>query len=241
MFDKNIFFKKITNDFLKKKIIPRVDLHVHTNWTDGKDTVDTMSKKAVSLRLEAILFSEHSRKSSSGWFNKFVSEVKKSQKKIKKKCQLLIGTEVKIKDFNGNLDLNYKIRKQCNLIMASVHRFPGEKGNIMKKKLRINKKDAIKIEYKLLLNAIKFSKADIIGHPFGMSIKRFNAKPKWILYKNIIHNCKKFNKVFEINYHYHKNYKKLLNECIRTKTFFSLGSNAHSEEELGRINKIKCL
>ena len=48
---------------------------------------------------------------------------------------LLVGTEVKIKDFDGNLDINKSIRKKCDLVMASVHRFPGEKGNILKKNL----------------------------------------------------------------------------------------------------------
>ena len=71
-----------------------------------------------------------------------------------------------------------------------------------------------------------------------MSIKRFKAKPKWKLFKDLIKECKKHNKIFEINYHYHKNYKKLLNECIKSQTLFSLGSNAHSKKELGKITKI---
>ena len=237
-FKKFFFFNKIRNEFLKTKKIPKVDLHIHTNWTDGRDSVQEMADRACKLNLKAVLFSEHSRQSSKGWFNKFVQEIKESQKKTKNKCKLLIGTEVKVKDFKGTLDINQKIKKKCDLVMASVHRFPGETGNIMKNKSKIKKSQAIKIEYNLLLSAIKFSKADIIGHPFGMSIKRFKINPKWSLFQKIIEECKKNNKIFEINYHYHKNHKKLLKECIRSKTLFSLGSNAHKKEEIGKINKI---
>ena len=57
--------------------------------------------------------------------------------------------------------------------MVSVHRFPGEKGNIKKKKLDLNNKEIIDIEYELSRSAIINSEFDILGHPFGMSLKRF--------------------------------------------------------------------
>jgi len=89
-----------------------------------------------------------------------------------------------------------------------------------------------------MMGAIRNSKADIIGHPFGMSLKRFKAKPKWHFYKKIISQCKKYKKIFEINYHYHKNCRQLLKECIAQGTMFSLGSNAHNKHELGKIFSI---
>ncbi len=122
--------------------------------------------------------------------------------------------------------------------MASVHRFPGEKGNIFKNKSKFTKNEAIELEFQLSMSAIKNSKFDILGHPFGMSIKRFKVTPKWHLFKKLIKECKKNDKIFEINFHYHKNYRKLLQECLRTKTLFSLGSNAHHMNELGKITKI---
>mgnify|MGYP001254711407 CR=1 FL=1 len=235
---KKKFFKNIFNFYKKKKIIPNIDLHVHTNWTDGKHTEDVMVDSACKKNIEALFFCEHSRKTSKGWFNKFAKEIKNCRKKIKNKCKLFIGTEVKIEDFDGSLDISPKIRKKSDLIMASVHRFPGEKGNIFKSKPNISKKEAIEIEYRLTLNAIKNSKFDVVGHPFGMSIKRFKAKPKWVLFQKLITECKKYDKVFEINFHYHKNYRKLLNECVKNNTLFSLGSNAHEKKELGKIIEI---
>ena len=49
MFKKNIFFKDIQRQ-LRQNIIPRVDLHNHTNWTDGNNTVEEMYIQAIKKK-----------------------------------------------------------------------------------------------------------------------------------------------------------------------------------------------
>ena len=139
---KNVF-KEMFNYYKDKKKIPKIDFHIHTNWTDGKHSVREMARTAQKRKLKMILFSEHSRKSSKNWFNKFVNQIREYQKKSKE-CKMFIGTEVKIKDFKGSLDINNSIKK-CDFVMASVHRFPGEKGNIFKNKPKISKKEVLKL------------------------------------------------------------------------------------------------
>ena len=117
--------------------------------------------------------------------------------------------------------------------------FQEKKETYLKKKTKLSKKKAIETEYTLSKNALNNADFEILGHPFGMSLKRFKAKPKWKLFKNLISECKKNDKIFEINFHYHKNYKKLINECIKQKAYFSIGSNAHSKQELGRVKLFK--
>ena len=121
------FFLENVNKILKDKKYPKVDLHNHTTWTDGENTVKEMYDAAVEKKIEHIFFSEHSRSSSGDWFKKFSNEVENINSKI---CRAYSGTEVKILDYDGNLDLNENIEKQSNFIMASVHRFPGETGHI---------------------------------------------------------------------------------------------------------------
>lgn len=237
-FNKKKFFEEIFLDFKKFNRISNVDLHVHTNWTDGKNSIMQVARTAKKKKLYAILFSEHSRKTSGDWFNKFVNEIKKAQAEIGNSCKLIIGTEVKVLDFQGNLDLSPKIKKKCDLIMSSVHRFPGEQGNIFENKKNFSQKEALTIEFELLKAAIKYSESDIIGHPFGMCIKRFKLKPHFSYFQKIIKECSKNNKIFEINYHYHTNYRQLLDECVKSRTLFSLGSNAHLTKEIGKINSI---
>ena len=121
--------------------------------------------------------------------------------------------------------------------MASVHRFPGEKGDMIMSRKNYKKKEAIKIEYKLICAAIKNPITDIIGHPFGMSIKRFKVQPSKKLFLDIIQKCKERNVAFEINSAYHNNIKWLLKSCLKKGAYFSLGSNAHKIKEVGNVIK----
>tara|TARA_Y100000996_G_C22485537_1_gene628063 strand:+ start:322 stop:1038 length:717 start_codon:yes stop_codon:yes gene_type:complete len=231
MFKKNIFFKDIQRQ-LRQNIIPRVDLHNHTNWTDGNNTVEEMYIQAIKKKITTFLYSEHSRKESGEWFNKFHKQVKNLPES---KCKPLVGTEVKVLDFKGNIDLSKDIKKKCDLIMVSVHRFPGEKGNIKKKKLDLNKKEIIDIEYELSRSAIINSEFDILGHPFGMSLKRFKINPPMKLFESLMEYCKKYNKKFEINFNYHKFPKKILKACLKKNTLIALGSNSHKKSEIGNV------
>jgi histidinol phosphatase-like PHP family hydrolase len=231
MFNKIKLFKNIKLQ-LKKNIIPRVDLHNHTNWTDGEDTVLEMYNHSIKKNINTFLFSEHSRKESGEWFNKFYSQIKKLPKSD---CNPLVGTEVKVLDFKGNIDISKNIKKKCDLIMVSVHRFPGEKGNIKKNKLKLKNNEIIDIEYELSRSAIINSDFDILGHPFGMSLKRFKIKPPIKLFENLMDYCKKYNKAFEINFNYHKNPKKILSACLKKNTLISLGSNSHKKSEIGNV------
>ena len=49
----NSFFEHIFEDLLNRKI-PPFDLHVHTNWTDGKNSVNEILKAADKIGLKSI-------------------------------------------------------------------------------------------------------------------------------------------------------------------------------------------
>ena len=54
--------------------------------------------------------------------------------------------------------------------------------------------------------------------------------------QNIVEVLEKYNKAFEVNSYYHPNIEKIINECLKEGTLISLGSNAHSIKEIGKIN-----
>lgn len=236
-FDKSLFFDNIF-DKIANNNIPNIDLHLHTKWTDGENTVEEMHKEAISKGCSHILFSEHSRKTSGEWFNEFYSEVNSLNIE---NCIGLVGTEVKVLDYNGKIDLNENINEKSDLVMVSVHRFPGEEDGIfssLNKNTLKYKEKAINIEHGLMESALSNKNTDILGHPFGMSIKRFGREPKEKDFESIIKKCKLANKVFEINSHYHRNHKWLLKTCIKHDVKISLGSNAHNTKDVGMIYKI---
>lgn len=99
------------------------DFHMHTTWTDGNASVVDMHRAAIAAGLRTVLFSEHARASSGDWFGKFAAEVRALPAE---RCKALVGAEVKVLNAQGELDIADTVRRECSLVMASVHRFPGE-------------------------------------------------------------------------------------------------------------------
>jgi hypothetical protein len=68
------------SELLSSKNIPKWDFHIHTNYTDGKASVLQIFNAAIEQELEMIAFTEHTeawRTDKTGWFNKYVEEIKK--------------------------------------------------------------------------------------------------------------------------------------------------------------------
>ena len=170
------------------------DSHLHTNWTDGENTIDEMIRAAQTSGLKWIIFSEHNRKNSDYSYKEFCKEIQ-AKSNLYKNITLIKGAECKIKNFNGELDISEEAIDFSDIITGVVHRFPGEKGNILKtptkffsEKQRI---DALNIEKELMLAGIKAKSFSILGHPFGMTIRRFGLIPRIEYFEEIMIECKK--------------------------------------------------
>lgn len=235
--EKSVFFKTLlANQNFDRNNLPLFDLHLHTNWTDGKNSVSAMYSEAVKYGLKYILFSEHVRMSSDKWFLKFANEVREC-KNIN--CLAFVGIETKIINFNGELDVSSFIVENCDSIMASVHRFPGEEGIINKNLDDFIKNssydDPINTEYKLANLILENSQVNILGHPFGMSYKRFKLNPPRKKIIDLIKKAAKMGVAFEINSRYHPDLWDLIDLCKKHEAIISLGSNAHSIVEVGAV------
>ncbi len=214
--------------------IPPVDLHMHTNWTDGENSSIEMYDQAVLTGMIAIAFSEHARGSSGGWFPKFADEIRSLPASP---CRAYVGVEVKILDKSGALDATDNILACCDQVMASVHRFPGETDSDAGTKNR-SAALAIDMEFELMCAALRNSPIDVLGHPFGMSYRRFGVAPPDDLIKEVIELAAETDIAFEINARYHPKPSKFLEWCLSAGARVSFGSNAHSTAEVGKIHRI---
>ena len=212
--------------------IPRADFHLHTSWTDGANSVEEMHARAEEIGLETVLFSEHARKSSGDWFSSFANEVRALPGD---QCRALVGVETKVSDFDGTLDTTPSILAECDLVMASVHRFPNEtypQGNPDD----LSPEDVIDTEFRLACAAASNPDVDILGHPFGMSLRRFAVTPPDSRFLELIEVAARYQVAFEINPQYHTDLWKLIGWCRTLGAPISLGSNAHSVDTLGRVH-----
>lgn len=215
--------------------IPRADFHIHSNWTDGENPVAEMYEQAVACGIDRMLFSEHARKTSGGWFPKFAAEVRSLPGDP---CQALVGVECKVESFDGTLDISEDIRRTCDLVMASVHRFPGEAVVRPGPEAGYSREEAIETEFRLAMAALRNPDTDILGHPFGMCYRRFAIAPPMDLMRELIRESARTGVAFEINARYHPNPRQLVEWCVAEGANVSLGSNAHVPGEVGRITRI---
>src|ERR687886_3034027 len=103
----------------------RGDLHVHTNWSDGKGTIESMAEAAIELGYEYLVFCDHSQslKVANGLsperLAKKIEAVRKADDSYGE-IHLLCGSEVDIlKD--GSLDYEDPLLAELDFVVASVH------------------------------------------------------------------------------------------------------------------------
>jgi len=101
------------------------DLHVHSKWSDGANTIEEMAQAAKELGYSYIAISDHSqslrvaRGLSTADLRKKKKEIEKINKKLKG-LRVLYGTEVEI-DSNGKIDYKDEVLKEFDVVIAAIH------------------------------------------------------------------------------------------------------------------------
>ena len=140
------------------------DLHAHTNWSDGRNTIEEMGRAAQRLGYKYIVISDHTRalKVIGGLdaerLEKQIAEVRAVGRKLKG-IKLLTGTEVDIRA-DGTLDMPDKVLAKLDFVMASVHSgFKQDRETITRR----------------IVRAIENPNVDAIGHLTGRLLGRREA------------------------------------------------------------------
>lgn len=130
------------------------DLHVHTDWSDGHDSLEAMAIAARQMGYQYIAITDHSKgRGIAHGLNE--ERVRKQIAKIREinesleGLRLLSGIEVDIRA-DGSLDLPDELLKELNVVVAGVHSAMGQEQEKMT--LRI-------------LRATENPHVDIIAHP----------------------------------------------------------------------------
>ena len=101
------------------------DLHVHTDWSDGHDSLEAMAQAAKALGYQYLGISEHSvgrgiaRGLDTERLRQQISEIKKLNQKISG-IHIFSGMEVDIRA-DGNLDLPDELLEELDIVTAAVH------------------------------------------------------------------------------------------------------------------------
>ena len=97
--------------------------HVHTSFTDGKNTIDDYCAYADNKKIPLIVFTEHVRKELSYDFNLFLEQIDLAREQYE--LIILSGCEVKILPY-GNFDVSDSIIQEVDYPLMVFHSFPCE-------------------------------------------------------------------------------------------------------------------
>ncbi len=162
------------------------DLHVHTNWSDGNNTVQEMAQAARLRGYRYIAICDHSdfmgitHGLNHERLEKQMEEIETVNRKTKD-LRVLRGAEVDIKS-NGELDLDPDILRRLDVVVASVHsKFTQGEAEMTSR----------------IISAIENPNVHIIAHPTGRLIGK--REPYAVNLDKVIDACLANGKILELN------------------------------------------
>jgi putative hydrolase len=96
----------------------RMDMQVHSTFSDGADTVEANVRAAEAAGLERMTCVDHVR-ASTDWLAQYVAEVRRVRETTD--VQLTIGIEAKLLDTTGRLDMPEQFPDGIEVIYAADH------------------------------------------------------------------------------------------------------------------------
>jgi DNA polymerase (family 10) len=165
----------------------RSDLHMHTEWSDGKLTVRQMAEAARAHGLSYIVISDHSQ--SLGVANGLSVERLRAQREEIRRVdaemgpnfRVFQGVEMEIRT-DGTLDYPDEVLAELDVVIASLH------SGLRQPREQVTAR---------LLNAIRNPHVDMIGHPRGQLIP--NREPADLDMDAVFAAAKETGTVLEIN------------------------------------------
>ena len=193
------------------------DLHVHSNYSDGFETIEAITEKSMRLGYQYVGITDHSQslRVVHGLSREQIVKKKKEIEKINKKLdnfRILCGTECDIKP-DGTLDYDNSILKMFDFVIIGIHTG-----------FKMSREDATN----RIIKGMENKYATILAHPTcRLMMKR---EPLYLDMEKIFEAAKETNTYLEINafpdrLDLNDYYTKLAKE---QKVKFSVGTDAHA-------------
>jgi putative hydrolase len=212
-----------------------VDHHIHTKWTDGHGTVREVLDTAERRGLSSIAFTEHVRRDSGEWFTRFVAEIRREAAEAPA-LEVLVGCEAKALDLEGRLDTSEEVLGQCDIVLGSVHRWPDGVGGLVNF-AEIPYAEFADIEASYALGLVRSAPIDVLAHPGGMFQRRHGAFPEHLM-RELVVATRERGIAIEISSSYLRDVPAFLDLCREIDPFVSIGSDAHTLDDIGRCRDV---
>lgn len=209
------------------------DLHMHTRQTDGEATVEALLAEAARRGLGEVAFTEHVRRASD-WYAGFARTVREARERLA--TTAYVGVEAKALDSAGTLDATEGILADAELVLGSVHRFPGTRDAPVDPGA-LAYADAARIEFDLALGLARHAPLHVLAHPGGMCLRHFHAFPHEQM-RTLMQTCLDRGIAVEINASYLQDLDGFLDLCREVNPYVSVGSDVHRLSDVGRCRDL---
>ena len=140
------------------------DFHVHSNWSDGLNSIEDIVKYALKLGYRFIAITDHSQslKVAGGLTEEQLREKRKEIEMIQERypdIKIFFGTECDIKA-DGKLDYSNDLLDEFDIVCAAIH-----------SKFKMSEKEMTE----RIINAIQNEYVKILAHPTGRLIGKRDA------------------------------------------------------------------
>ena len=164
----------------------RGDLHVHTNYSDGKGTIESMTEAAIELGYEYLVFCDHSQslRVANGLSPERLKQKMEAVREADDKygdIHLFCGSEVDILR-DGSLDYEDDVLADLDFVVASVHTSFGVGEKAMTERI---------------VRAMNNQYVRTIGHPTGRILNR--REPYEVDVSRLIREAAATNTALELN------------------------------------------
>ncbi len=198
----------------------RGDLHMHSNWSDGANTIEEMVRACIERGYEYMAISDHSQSArvANGLTPERFMEQKREIERLRKlygdKIKILWSVEVDILP-DGSLDLPDELLKEFDFVTASIHS-------------RFNQDNTERI-----LRAMENPYVNLIGHPFG---KQYGYREGYPLdFEKVLEKAKETNTALEVNSQREDLDSQHVRKAVESGVKVAVNSDAHSVNQLWTV------
>lgn len=199
----------------------RGDLHVHSKWSDGANSIEEIARAAQRKGYEYVAICDHSKslKIAHGLDESRLMEQLEEIDELNERLKgfrVLKGIEVDILS-DGRLDLSEKVLEKLDLVIASVHSG--------------FKQDRKKMTHRII-RALESPYVTILGHPTGRLLGA--RAPYEVELEEVMEVAARFGKALEINAYFER---LDLNDlyCRKAKEMgikLAIGTDAHNVDQM---------
>jgi DNA polymerase (family 10)/putative hydrolase len=195
---------------------------MHTDYTDGRSSVDDYCRRAATDGPDLLCFSEHVRRELDYDFDAFRRDVETAREAYPD-LTILLGCEAKALDSEGALDVSDAVLSQVDVVTGVFHSFP-----------EVSVTEYVDAACALVANPA----VDVYGHPTLLPTRRgLDLTPDdWA---QVVATAVEHDTVIEVNSRYDLPRADLVGVALSHEASVVVGSDAHEASQLQSTQELQ--